>query len=168
MPEKLDAAPLFEADVDIDYEDYLRFFNSVSVKSKQIRRPIIIIIAALAALAVLAFFLGDYSFSAAAVIAAVAFPILFRFFLKRQIKKTYDSNKLMQDGRAHYSFFEDCYNVSAAYGASKISYSDLYAVYETDTDLYLMHGADSGNIIPKRDCSEDLIKFLNSKKAGAK
>lgn len=84
----------------------------------------------------------------------------------RQIKKTWNSDKLVQQHSAvSFAFYDDAFETVDANGSSRIKYSDIFAVYETKKAVYIMISNIQGVLISKADCSDELVQFLLNIKA---
>ena len=60
-----------------------------------------------------------------------------------------------------YRFYNEKMDVISSNGSQySVKYSDLYAVCEVETAMYIMVDKNTAAIIPKRDCSDDMLKFI--------
>lgn len=76
-------------------------------------------------------------------------------------KKHFESNKKLKNALVEFTFFEDCFSVESPEGSSIINYEDIYRVYETEENFYIMTGKSQGYIIVRAECEQALIDFLH-------
>ncbi len=93
------------------------------------------------------------------------FMLLLRALTIRQIKKTWNSDKLAQNSTVSFAFYDDAFEAVDANGNTRIKYSDIFAVYETKKAVYIMISNIQGMLINKADCSDELVQFLLNIKA---
>lgn len=74
----------------------------------------------------------------------ILFIIILLFFLAYQVihplhlvRKEIKSGKISNHAQNTFSFFEKSFKIRNKQGVSKVKYSELYKVYETDTFFYL-------------------------------
>lgn len=147
--------PRYQTNVRITYEEYKKF--GLAIQNKMNHLPFSLLV-----IAVLMCLLAYLSSNIGFVFAAIAVPIAFCFFYARTIKRTYESNKSMQDLNSSYLFYGDHLEQVNEMGRSVIEYSKLYRVLETKTNFYLMIAKNQGCIILKENCSEELVSFLRT------
>ena len=66
--------------------------------------------------------------SSVCIVFAVIYPFMLVLLQNRQIKKTYLSNKLMQDTEVKFEFFDSFFNVYEPDSNAKVEYGKLYEV----------------------------------------
>ena len=81
---------------------------------------------------------------------------------KRAVKRSWDSNKIMQNSQNHYWFYEDCLEEKSDAGSVKILYSKIHKIVITDTNIYILTGMNQGVILIKEKCSAELVRFIES------
>lgn len=84
--------------------------------------------------------------------------------IKKGIKKTYYSNKTIDNEISDYKFYETEFTETDSHGSTTFPYTDLTRIIETKTNFYLMIADNQGFIILKDNCSSELISFLRSLK----
>jgi hypothetical protein len=93
-------------------------------------------------------------------LASVLIPI----FLKRNLKKSFESNKLIQD-EITYDFQEDYVFISSENFQSKILWSDYFQIKETKNFILLYQSNQVANFIPKEAIANQLDNFKALAKA---
>ncbi len=96
------------------------------------------------------------------LLSAVGFPLLFSFRKSSSIKRSWKSNKIMQNMAVIYEFYEDYFTQTNSVGSSEIQYKDLLATQETPEYFYLFISINQGFAIDKSTCSEELCHFLRN------
>lgn len=103
------------------------------------------------------------------LLIAVAFPFLLRWAYRRQLQKSYRSNRLIQNQTSQYQFFADRVEATDADGNhSTIPYDKLYRRIETPTHVYLLLGKNQAFAVRKEGAPSGLIPFLLALPANAK
>ena len=151
---------LYKVTTKFTFDAYKRFNNAI-VKKKHII-PLLIV-------AVLLIILGGVMLkNLFLVIFGILYPFVFFFMAHRNIKKVYNSNKLLQNADVTYEFYEDCIYEKFEGGEAKVPYDKLDEIIETKTDFYLMIAKNQGFMIAKADMPEGLDSFLKGKKTKKK
>lgn len=99
-----------------------------------------------------------------AVLYALFIAVLMLFLYPRSIKKSWESNKLMQNIRAEIYFYEEYFKSINENGYSDVRYENIYKILETDTNFYIFIGTNAAVVVIKENCSDGLINFLREKK----
>ena len=107
---------------------------------------------------------GRAYLSVASILAVPLFAFLWKWALHRRIKRVYGTNRRLQDMESAFSLYEDRFEEVYPDGALTVSYGELYKIYETKTNVYLMLGAEQGSILVKESCSKELLTFLRKVK----
>ncbi len=94
----------------------------------------------------------------------VLFPIIYVINKNMNIKKYYNSNKILQDVTQDYEFYDEYFVTKNINSEAKIEYNKIYKLIETKTNFYIMIAKNQGYIISKTVCSEELIDFLKKLK----
>ncbi|MDD3922522.1 MAG: YcxB family protein [Endomicrobiaceae bacterium] len=145
---------LFKSSMKYTYEEYKKFTNAV-IMSKTI---IAVLLLELILLATAYIFLNCY-----VLIVVAIFPIIFAIMQNINIKRIYNSNKIMQNIDVEYEFYEDYFHVKQPIGEAKIEYKKLSKIIETKTNFYLMIANNQGYMLLKDNMSEELISFIRDK-----
>ncbi len=99
----------------------------------------------------------------AVLILVVGFSSAF-ILQKRAVKRSWDSNKIMQNSQNYYLFYEDCLEEKSDAGSVKILYSKIHKIVITDTNIYILTGMNQGVILIKEKCNVELVGFIGSVK----
>jgi len=145
--------PLFVTKTKYTFEEYKRFCNIVNNRESKLKVKLIVaeLILLLAALILQNAFLFVF---------VVIYPPILWLVQKGIIKKTYESNQLFKDMELEFAFYDSYFLEKSVYGETKVEYSYLYKVLESDTNFYLMIAKNQGYIILKENCSEELKMFI--------
>ena len=137
------------------YRDYNRAVQAANGVYRRIWLSVVIYIAAGALLCLL---LETWMPAPLFVIlAAVNIWLNFRN-LRRAEDFQYQQEQLI--GTVRYDFYDDRIDVTTTDGTTQNPYSDVQRVYETDRSYLIMFAPMSGAILPREDCSPELVEFL--------
>ena len=155
--------PLFKSNTKYNYEEYKKFNYAITSSINKMPVKIVVIM--------LLFILMAYMYMSRSIhvslimlICSIIFPVFLILTIKSNIKRTYSSNKSMQDMDVNFEFYDEYFMYKCKIGDSKIEYKDLYKILETKTNIYLMIAKNQGVILKKENCSEDLIDFIRKMK----
>lgn len=101
-------------------------------------------------------------------LACILFPVFLYFSMNRQIKRSYESNKMIQKDVTTFQFRENEFEELSERGNKVIQYDELFAVQETKTNFYLYISKMQAYNIIKANCSPELISFLQELKTRVK
>lgn len=144
---------IYNSATKITYEEFKRF--SWAVMRKRTKTMVALILTEL-----LAMLTGIIVDSSVCIVFAVIYPFMLVLLQNRQVKKTYLSNKLMQDTEVKFEFFDSFFNVYEPDSNAKVEYGKLYEVIETKSNFYLMISQNQGFILRKADMPSGLGDFL--------
>ena len=147
--------PLFKTSIKYTFEEYKGFTKAIYRYVYKVHIMLLVIIVAF-----LILFVITKNFMA--ILAAVAFPLFFVYFMNREIKKVYESNRVLKDNFSVFDFYDKYFEQTNAVSHSVVKYSDIYKIVETDRNIYIMVAKNEGYILLKSNCSKELIEFLNS------
>ena len=147
--------PLFKTSIKYTFEEYKGFTKAIYRYVYKVHIMLLVIIAAL-----LILFAITKNFMA--ILAAVAFPLFFIYFMNRETKKVYESNRVLKDNFSVFDFYDKYFEQTNAVSHSVVKYSDIYKIIETDKNIYIMVAKNEGSILLKSNCSKELIEFLKS------
>lgn len=155
--------PLYTTKTKYTFDEYKKFNLAITTSINKIHIKVICVDLLFI---LLAFLYSTISFrgTSALLLCAILFPLFIVFSVKNSAKRVYNSNKVAQDIEVEFKFFEDKFTLDCSIGTETIEYNKLYKVIETKENFYLLIAKNQGYIIVKKNCSEDLIKFLNEKK----
>lgn len=155
---------LFKTETEYTYEKYAAYCKVIANRIGHMRQMMIWTEAALLLLCMLNFVMRERKLAVFFLLAAVIFPIVLNFNIKRQTKKAWESNKTAQGIVSRFAFYEDYFEQENPVGASRVRYEDLYDIVESDDAFYLMIANNQGYIIDKSKCSEELKRFIREQK----
>ena len=89
---------------------------------------------------------------------------MYIIFKKRNIKKYYESNKILKDVIQEYEFYDKYLIAKNINSEAKIEYDKIFKIIETKNHFYIMVDQNQGYIISKEICSDELIAFLKGLK----
>ena len=147
--------PLFKTSIKYTFEEYKGFTKAIYRYVYKVHIMLLVIIVAL-----LILFAITKNFMA--ILAAVAFPLFFVYFMNREIKKVYESNRVLKDNFSVFDFYDKYFEQTNAVSHSVVKYSDIYKIVETDKNIYIMVAKNEGYILLKSNCSKELIEFLKN------
>ena len=182
--------PLFTTQTDLILEEYQKFNAAVMSKNyenSKLKKHLkwIWILVAVAILEIVVFHLlpgnsGAYDTFSVILITVTAIIIILSlvaylfircpFFLNKSVEKAYFSNSFLQNNRLQsFSFYADHFEEKTNASLSKIEYSLIHTIIETETNFYILTGENQGYVIIKNNCSPELIEFIqNLKPQGSK
>ena len=82
--------------------------------------------------------------------------------MHRNIKKIYNSNKVVQNLDVIYEFYDTYFVEKSEHGEMKIEYSKFDEIFETKTNFYLMIAKNQGYMLPKSDMPSELEEFIRN------
>lgn len=144
--------PLFKTSTKFTLKEYEKF-NYAILKKRHVVPILIIVIFLL----ILAGIIGESLFL---VMFGIIYPFILFLIQKINVKKVYNSNKLIQDTDVSYEFFEDHFEQKHESGNATIPYDKLNEVIETKTNFYLMIAKNQGYMLLKENMPEGLQEFL--------
>lgn len=154
--------PLFQTDLVYTYEIY-EAFNKL-VFGKSLHKLTILIAILFPLMTFFLYLMHTVQLLIFFAIFTAVYPFLLIFARKRAIKKTWQSNKILQDQQMHYDFYDDRAVQISPLGNAACEYEKLYDVLENDRLICLMISNNQGMAILKENCSEELLQFLKKLK----
>ena len=157
---------LFEVEEKYVYEDYLELNKYYMFSSKKAKISLVLIYLAIVLIALMSFYLRDYTYLVIALIFAIIYPIMQVFVIKTASKKSYKTNKLIRNTTQNIIFYEDYFEVVNEIGNTKIYYDKLHKIAESK-NLFILFIAYNQAYIVKKSKLEDVQKFrtfIESKK----
>ena len=105
--------------------------------------------------------------NAGILIFALVYLFLLPFLLKRNAKKTYDTNKILQEPIT-FTIDDKEIQMNAESYRSQMAWDKVFKVIEDDNSIYIFHSKQTANLLPKRDLSNqqltDLKNIIRTKK----
>lgn len=91
-------------------------------------------------------------------------PLCTLWRLKRQAKKMHKVYDSLRRTEIDFRFYETHMEATTAESWVTLEYSRLQKIIETDRYFYLMQANDAGAIVPKEECSKELVSLLRKMK----
>ena len=92
-------------------------------------------------------------------------PLIFSIVFFIKAKSTYKKNPDIHNVIFTYKFYPNYIEQESTLGNAVVYNSQIQKVLETKTNFYLITGSDSGLILVKRNCSSELLQYLEELKA---
>ena len=156
--------PRFQTITEYDLQEYRGLLREVARHRKVSWAVSFVMPAVLLILAVLFWMRGYAGGSASMLVFMVLFVVIYLALRSRNEKQLYDSNEQLHGLKSRIMFFEDRMRTESNIGSSDVKYDSIYAIYETETNYYIMTAPAQGTIIVKKNCSAELRGFLTSLK----
>lgn len=150
--------PLYTAKTQCTWPEYWKLNQAALLR----RKPTLALCMLLIALFVL---LSVLRASVVPLLLCVLFFAVYFLLLRATARRSFQSNRIMRDETLHYAFFADHFEASYSQGQTSVAYDQLFAVWETSTNFYLMISRNQGYLLSKANCSPELIAFLQGKGA---
>ena len=96
------------------------------------------------------------------IIAAIVYPLLVWFLCYQQVKKTFNTNKPLQNTVAEFEFYDTYFTETNPYGTTTLEYAKLHKIVETKTNFYLLIAKNQGYILTKSTFPMGLDEFLRN------
>lgn len=154
----------FEVETVRTYEQYEEFNKAIyenfyNVKTKKTILSVVYIL-----LIIVLSLLKKYIEALVVVLIAGIIVFVAKIFINRDIKNTYNINKLMQNAKIIYKFGSDKVEAHSPMGIEILEYSKMYKLIEIDTHFYMMIAKNMGFIVPKEKMTEGQIEFVRGLK----
>lgn len=141
------------------FNDYREFCLTLTWK----RKPIWIFLICVVLILILGILMKDVYLISFAI---CYFPV-FYLLQSLQIRRTYKSNKLIQEYSALEIEFYDTYCIQKTeISETRIPYDKLYKITETKRYAYMLLGKNQGILLKKENFPEGLEEFLRTIKTG--
>ena len=96
------------------------------------------------------------------IVFAVIYPILVWALCYQQVKKSFNTNKPLQNTVAEFEFYDTYFTETNPYGTTTLEYAKLHKIIETKTNFYLLIAKNQGYILTKSTFPTGLEDFLKS------
>ncbi len=96
------------------------------------------------------------------ILFAILYPILIWLLHNWQVKKVFNTNKVLQNADVNYEFYDTYFTETNDYGNTKLEYAKLHKIIETKTNFYLMIARNQGFILVKKNFPDGLEEFLRN------
>lgn len=155
---------LYSTHTKLTYEEYLRMYKFSRRKMKIIGIALTVFEALSAILlSVICFFHG---FDARVILSWVLFAVFVgvELYQERVIpKKYFESFKSGSNGELTINFYSDRLEQVAEKGNVILRYDEIYKIYETKMNFYILISAREVIIIAKENCRDELCEFIRGK-----
>ena len=156
---------LYTVKTEQTYEEYKKYNDFLQKKTNKIGQFRAIIIIGYILVSVLMFYLEMHTFLIffiSCFLFYIACLVFYKLVRGRDIKKSYESNKLGKDSVTVIDFYEDHFMATDEHSQGTVPYDKIYTIYESDTNFYIMISKMSGMGIVKADCPEGLCEFIRT------
>lgn len=154
--------PLYQTDMVYTYEVY-ELYNKL-IFAKRLRKLTIQLAILLPLLTIFLLLMQMLDLFFIAMVFTVAYPFALFFARKQAVKKTWQSNQIVQNQQIHNDFYADRVVQTSPMGTAVCPYDKLHNILENDRLICLMIANNQGLVIVKENCSEELIEFLRGLK----
>lgn len=96
------------------------------------------------------------------LVLATLFPLL--VFLTGELM-IWQRSRLLQDFKQEFYFTEKGVEVRTISGIQRVCYANIFRIYETKKDIYLMLSKQSGLVLKKSDCPERVLALIQDQMA---
>ncbi len=154
--------PLFTNTTTYTFETYKQFAKFVSNKINKFNNRIIVIELCFLALAAISAKTGSAFMKQVFIVSCFFFPPAILAVQNKQIKKTWNTNKIFHDAIYTYEFYEDRIEAESPNGHTAVKYENVYKVLEDKNCFFIMIANNQGFMIDKSACSPDLCLFIQN------
>ena len=151
----------FKATTTYTFEEFVRFGKTIS--AKRLHTCDLIIVLTYLLIAFFSLLQGNYL---ALLVYLIIIPIMMifsRVFLHFGFKRIWKSNKDAENLVTTFTFHLSDFRQKNKLNDLTIRYDNLSQIIETDTNFYLMVNKNQGSLLNKKDCSSELIDFLQQR-----
>ena len=127
-------------------------------KTATLRRPHLA--GAVVALLLLCVLLSSVVGSALPLFLALVFFVAYAIILRIGTRRAFLANRIMRDQNMSFYFYADHFEADYSGGHTCIPFDQLFAIWETPTNFYLMLSPNQGYVLNRTGCNEALIDFL--------
>lgn len=153
--------PNYSVDKSVSEKEYVRFNRFLRYRNK--KNMSIIIGSSLLITAFSIVQIYEYSDVALAVgfLAGLLVAIwMYTFGADRRARKYYNQFVLKEGTEQHIDFYDDHYEQFSAVGNVKIQYNQLFKIYVTKTNIYMMRSPSVGCALSLGNCSHEFVSFV--------
>ena len=151
----------FKATTTYTFEEFQRF--SKVVAKKQLRKCDLIVILTYLAIAIVATIGKNYQAIAIYLLIIPIMLIFSRLFLRFGFKRIWKSNPEAHNLATTFTFRINSFRQKNNISDRTTKYDELRQIIETNTNFYLMVKSNQGSLVNKKDCSPELINFLQNR-----
>ena len=148
----------YETSVELNYMEYKKMCQVLN--GRRIIIITIIISGFLLASGLFLLIMGSIVTGGFFLVLAAGYPLLLWGVFTRSVRKSFSSQKLLENQHIHYEFLEDRFIARSDISRAEIRYPMLYRIIETKTNFYLLVGPNQSFVVKKENCSGELTAFL--------
>ena len=152
--------PLFTTYSDYTLQEYRRFIRTIHIKV--LKTPIRLLIL-LALILLIAYQTSDGSIKIGLVIGLIICPFVLILISRNRSKKAFEEMEKLGSVHSDFNFYDDHAESINKLGNTDLEYDKIFRIIETKTNFYIMMTRQQGALIIKKNCSPELIAFLQSK-----
>jgi len=156
---------LYNAKVEWEIDE-LKDFNWLLIKN--IHKPIIVVLVIVEIMFLTGFVISfpahSLRLAIESILLAIVVPVLFYSLFNYRCRKNFDSNKLLRNFVAIITFDSEKLEQISNVGSIKASYDEIYRIFETDKNFYILISDNLAINVRKANCSDGLITFLQDLK----
>ena len=153
----------FTVETQYTYEEYVRFNRTVVNVLHASRKKLIAACIIWAVGILVLIWAEEYQTALTAALAVGLFTVLMLRIVRRNIRKAWESNTVLQNSVNQYTFTEDGLRIVSALGDQHLTYDRIYRLIETPTNFYIMIANNQGYILNKADCTEEQGAFIRER-----
>ena len=148
---------LFKTSTTHTFEEYKKFV--LTLEKKRMTVLFVYMIVFLFLSAVLFWFTRSLTSMVCMILFLLYMPLVV-LLQNRSIKKTFYSNKSIQNRQNDIEFYEDHIITKSGNNISEVQYNDIYRIIQTKTNVYLMTAKNGGILLVKANFPDGLEEFL--------
>lgn len=159
--------PLYESHCTLSEEALRKYYLYIARKSRKSRIAMAFAAIIAAAFGISQMMCGNAALAIIFFAAIPLIPLYVRLKLKKQAKKAHEMYGSLHRTEIDYRFYETHWEAVTAESWVTTEYASLQEIGETDQYFYLMQHDTAGSIVPKEECSKELMGFLRKIKLDA-
>ena len=148
----------YETSIEMNYTEYKKMCQVLN--GRRIIILAIIISGFLLASGLFLLIMGSSVTGGFFLVLTAGYPLLLWGVFTRSVRKSFSSQKLLENQHIHYEFLEDRFIARSDISRAEIRYDLLYRIVETKTNFYLLLGLNQSFVVKKENCSGELTAFL--------
>lgn len=99
------------------------------------------------------------------ILLVIAVPLLLYILFNFRCRKNYESNKMLRNFAAIITFDNDKLEQISNVGSLKANYDEIYRIFETDNNFYILVSDNQAINVRKANCSNEMVAFLKELKS---
>jgi hypothetical protein len=150
----------FEIKTTYTFEEYRNFVKAVNLNINKFKGRLILSLALFAGSIAFLFITRQTQLAIFATAFVVIFLIAMFFLARSSVKKSWETNTLLQNVVNTYHFSEEQIDVYSDIGNTVLSYDKVYKLIENENDFYIMTANNTGFIVSKKEMTEEQAEFI--------